>query len=202
MNLSPATIIGSGEEAVYLYYYENDRRLAMLEGRTRWECKIGKAQARSCGRVADQTRTAHARRPVLAVEVRTDASYSLESLLHSKMRALKIEGGSGDEWFMTNPDDFVKLCRSTIKSLSEIRDACSFDPNSMTYQVSELQDWGIALSHARAASEMTQNELASLSGNRQATISSIERGDETKLRTIWNVFRVLGYSAILIKDVE
>src|SRR5260370_15488187 len=39
--LVPNEIIGDGDESVYVYYQESDRRLAGLEGRSVWPCKIG-----------------------------------------------------------------------------------------------------------------------------------------------------------------
>ena len=40
----------AGSECVYLYFNPNDRRLAELEGRDVWECKIGRTS--SCDAIA------------------------------------------------------------------------------------------------------------------------------------------------------
>ena len=47
--------LGNGSECIYLYFNPNDRRLAELEGRDSWECKIGRTS--SCdaiGRILGQ----------------------------------------------------------------------------------------------------------------------------------------------------
>lgn len=199
MILTPAKIIGSGRESVYLYYYDNDRRLAKHEGRDRWECKIGKGSSRAATRVRSQVKTAEARKPVLAVEVRTDSSYSLESMIHDRLRDLKIDGHAGDEWFMTNPDEFEATCRQTLSELGTIMDVTDIDSESIVCSIEDSSDWGAALSIVRSNAGLSQTDLSLYAGIRQGTISNIERGRPVKLNTVWRLFRALGYSAILIK---
>ncbi len=42
LTIQPDKEVGTGSECVYLYFNPNDRRLAALEGRDTWECKIGR----------------------------------------------------------------------------------------------------------------------------------------------------------------
>jgi hypothetical protein len=44
--IRPDKEVGAGPECVYLYFNPNDRRLAELEGRDVWECKIGRTSSR------------------------------------------------------------------------------------------------------------------------------------------------------------
>ena len=67
---------GTGSECVYLYFNPNDRRLAELESRDCWECKIGRTS--SCdavGRILGQgIRTSLSRLPIVGLILRTDDS--------------------------------------------------------------------------------------------------------------------------------
>lgn len=44
--IRPEKEVGDGPQCVYLYFNPNDRRLAELEGRDVWECKIGRTSSR------------------------------------------------------------------------------------------------------------------------------------------------------------
>lgn len=198
MNLKPDTIIGKGSECVYLYYYDNDRCLATHEDRKRWECKIGKATGRSNRRIESQVRTERARTPIIAVEVRTDYSYSLESLLHSRMSDQKI-GESGSEWFLTNPEEFTNLCQICLDEINSIQDTCEILPDDFMVFVNDLEDWGLAISQLRNELKLSQSDLSSISNVRQGTVSKLENGHDAKLSSIWKILSTLGYSAILVK---
>jgi hypothetical protein len=45
LTIRPDKEVGAGPECVYLYFNPNDRRLAELEGRDVWECKIGRTSS-------------------------------------------------------------------------------------------------------------------------------------------------------------
>jgi hypothetical protein len=52
---APQKEIGEGPEIVYVYYNPNDRKLAELEGRTMWECKVGRTgNVDASGRITGQ----------------------------------------------------------------------------------------------------------------------------------------------------
>jgi hypothetical protein len=105
--LRPEKEVGSGTECVYLYFNPNDRRLAQLEGREVWECKIGRTgSADAISRILGQgVRTALSRLPTVGIVLRTDDSAELERALHSSLRLLEAEvpDSPGAEWFLTSP---------------------------------------------------------------------------------------------------
>jgi hypothetical protein len=105
--IRPEKEIGSGTECVYLYFNPNDRRLAELEGRTVWECKIGHTTTTDAiYRILSQgVRTALSRLPTVGLVLRTDDSAALERILHSSLRLIEAEvpDSPGTEWFMTSP---------------------------------------------------------------------------------------------------
>jgi len=194
------SIIGTGTDSVYLYYYENDRKLAEFEGRDRWECKIGEASNNALQRVRSQINTATARNPVLAVEIKTDYSYRLESLLHKFFKNFKLDDEyGGDEWFLINPEEFKNAGTEFLKTMEIIRDSCNIIPNSITYLVENYEDWSNVVSQLRCDRGLSQSQLTELSGVRQATISAIENGGDVKFSTISKLLKNLGYSIMLIK---
>jgi len=99
--------IGAGSECVYLYFNPNDRRLADLEGRDIWECKIGRTSSDDpINRVLRQgIRTALSRLPTVGLVLRTQDSAALENALHSSLRLVGAElpDSPGNEWFQTSP---------------------------------------------------------------------------------------------------
>jgi hypothetical protein len=106
-SLRPEKEVGSGIECVYLYFNPNDRRLAELEGRDVWECKIGRTSSLDAiPRILGQgVRTALSRLPTVGIVLRTDDSMELERALHSSLRLLEAEvpESPGSEWFLTSP---------------------------------------------------------------------------------------------------
>jgi hypothetical protein len=106
-SLRPEKEIGSGTECVYLYFNPNDRRLAELEGRDVWECKIGRTSSSDAiSRILGQgVRTALSRLPTVGIVLRTEDSAALEQALHSSLRLLEAEvpDSPGIEWFLTSP---------------------------------------------------------------------------------------------------
>ena len=99
--------LGSGDECVYLYFNPNDRKLAELEGREVWECKIGRTGSNDAvNRILNQgIRTALSRTPLIGLVVRTDDSIALESILHASLRlaGAEVPDSPGTEWFLTSP---------------------------------------------------------------------------------------------------
>jgi hypothetical protein len=116
---------GAGTECVYLYFNPNDRRLAELEGRDIWECKIGRTS--SCdaiNRILSQgIRTALSRLPTVGLVLRTDDSAALERALHASLRLVSAEvpDSPGDEWFITSPSRVEAWYMAYCKSLEAIR---------------------------------------------------------------------------------
>jgi hypothetical protein len=90
-----------------LYFNPNDRRLAELEGRDVWECKIGRTGSRDAiQRILGQgIRTALSRLPTVGLILRTEDSAVLESAMYSSLRLVSAEvtDSPGNEWFVTSP---------------------------------------------------------------------------------------------------
>lgn len=99
--------VGAGSECVYLYFNPNDRRLAAIEGRDVWECKIGRTGSRDAiQRILGQgIRTALSRLPTVGLVLRTEDSSALETALHSSLRLVgaEVPDSPGNEWFITSP---------------------------------------------------------------------------------------------------
>ncbi len=116
---------GTGVECVYLYFNPNDRRLAELEGRDVWECKIGRTS--SCDaihRILEQgIRTALSHLPTVGLVLRTDDSAALERALHAALRLVgaEVPDSPGDEWFVTSPTRIEAWYVSFQQSLDQIR---------------------------------------------------------------------------------
>lgn len=99
--------IGSGEESVYLYFNPNDRKLAKLENREFWECKIGRCRGSASGRIISQgVATALSHPPVVGLIIRTDDSRALENAIHASLKLANREvlDSLGTEWFYTSPE--------------------------------------------------------------------------------------------------
>ena len=60
----PLKEIGTGEETVYMYYYPAYKKLAELENRTTWPCKIGRTSRNPLTRIWTQVGTALPEKPV------------------------------------------------------------------------------------------------------------------------------------------
>jgi hypothetical protein len=116
---------GAGLECVYLYFNPNDRRLAELEGRDVWECKIGRtASFDAINRILGQgIRTALSRLPTVSLVLRTDDSAALENALHASLRLVgaEVPDSPGNEWFFTSPARVEVWYASFQTALTEIR---------------------------------------------------------------------------------
>ena len=116
--------IGVGSECVYLYFNPNDRRLAELEGRNVWECKIGRTSCDAVNRILGQgIRTALSRLPTVGLVVHTDDSSALENALHSSLRLVgaEVPDSPGNEWFITSSARVEAWYAMFEKGLAEIR---------------------------------------------------------------------------------
>ena len=111
---APELITGEGDESVYLYCYETYRRLAEIEGRRLFPCKIGRSERDPLLRVLSQSSTALPEIPTIARLFRTNDSSALEAAIHSilSLRDREVEDSPGTEWFLTSPrevDDIVRF---------------------------------------------------------------------------------------------
>lgn len=113
-------IYGSGNQWVYLYYFNNDTGDAECVFSKSysyerfycgtWRCKIGRAQQNPEKRVKDQT-SGCPESPIIGLLFRTDDCATLEKLIHGHLKLLgrHIKAAQGDEWFETNPSEVASL---------------------------------------------------------------------------------------------
>ena len=116
--------IGEGTEAVYLYFSPNDRRLAELEERDEWECKIGHTQGPVAARILGQgAKTALSHTPIVGLVIRTPDSAALERAIHAALRLAHqtVEDSPGAEWFLTSPAKVMVWYESFEQSLNHLK---------------------------------------------------------------------------------
>lgn len=103
--------LGSGEKAVYVYYYEGYKKLAELQGKNVWECKIGRTDDNPISRIINQAGTCYPELPHIAVIFYCDDSSLLEKTFHSilKMKNKWLSDAPGAEWFITSPDEIERI---------------------------------------------------------------------------------------------
>ena len=113
------TVLGKGSEFVYLYYYENDKKVAEMQGRETWDCKIGFTTDQVDRRVLSQSKTARARKPIIALVIQTDYAAYLEDAIHASLKLAECyvsEGyETGTEWFDTNPKKIIQWYEDFIR---------------------------------------------------------------------------------------
>lgn len=104
-------IIGGGKAYVYLYYLPNDKRLAELEDKSTFECKIGETVHYPDYRIWEQIKTALSDEPIIGLIIKTDVRKELEQYIHDVLKAVgrHKENALGTEWFFTNPDEVEKI---------------------------------------------------------------------------------------------
>ena len=113
--------ISEGPESIYVYYFENEKKVAKYEGRSVWECKIGKSTGDPIDRILNQSKTARHTLPIIALAIRCDDAEGTERLLHQFFRyagVWKKNEGCGEEWFLTNPER-VAACYLEIDKLAK-----------------------------------------------------------------------------------
>lgn len=107
--------VGTGTEAVYVYYLPAYRKLADTTGEASWPCKVGRSTAiRAAARIKEQFEQAP-ERPHLALLLCTEDAGRLERHLHSTLDAkgLRLTEAQGGEWFQTSPKEVLLLAHET-----------------------------------------------------------------------------------------
>jgi hypothetical protein len=99
--------IGTGDNAIYVYYYDVYFELSKLKGLSTWECKVGRTDRDPINRVLGQAGTCYPELPHIALIIKCNDSSVLEAALHNvlKMRGRWIADAPGTEWFMTTPQE-------------------------------------------------------------------------------------------------
>ncbi len=119
LDLEPEKIIGSGKQSVYLYYYPVYRRLAELEGKRVWACKIGKARNDPLIRISAQTRTALPEYPKVGLIIKTNEFGLMETTIQNilKLQGKHMQNAPGTEWFLTSPSEVETVYENNFGNL-------------------------------------------------------------------------------------
>jgi hypothetical protein len=99
--------LGTGSNAVYVYYYDVYKQLAENKGNEEWPCKIGRTDRDPIQRVIGQAGTCYPELPHIALIIYCDDSSALEVALHSilKYQDKWLKNAPGTEWFLTSPQE-------------------------------------------------------------------------------------------------
>lgn len=102
--------IGTGNQSVYVYYFDVYRRLALVNEEKEWSCKIGKTNDSPYFRILNQEKTVFPEEPVLAILIHTNNSTKYECTIHSILdfKGKKMKS-PGNEWYMTNIEEILKI---------------------------------------------------------------------------------------------
>jgi hypothetical protein len=108
-----SAVIGEGEESVSVLFNPNDQRLAELEGRDRWECRISRS--------ANNDLPLFSRHPVTGLVIRCNNAAALESALQACLSFMNAETGGvpNSGWFYTSPDAVKQWFLSFQQSLAQ-----------------------------------------------------------------------------------
>lgn len=186
--------IGDGNDYVYVYYNPNDKKLALLEGKNRWECKIGFSSTDPIERIRDQgIQTAISREPVVGLIVKTCNGYYTESLLHKRLYQYKIltENG-GDEWFLTNPEEVENiLVNDIIPESNKLVKYCE-------YNITKTKQLGEMLNLHRKKINLTMDKLSVQVDTTRDTLWRLFNDDAgLAIGTILKVIETLGLEITL-----
>ncbi|MBD2287911.1 GIY-YIG nuclease family protein [Microcystis wesenbergii FACHB-1317] len=104
---------GSGESAIYLYYFKVYQSHPDAKEENRWPCKIGRTDRDPLRRILSQSTTALPEVPHIALVMWTPFPSHWEAALHSilRLRGRSIKTAPGNEWFSTNPTEVLELIR-------------------------------------------------------------------------------------------
>lgn len=104
-------VIGQGDAAVYVYYFDAYQEKALHNGKTYWPCKIGRTDIDPLSRIYGQSRTCFPEAPHIALIIKTDDSSTLETTLHCILKSndRQLADAPGAEWFNTNPEEIKAL---------------------------------------------------------------------------------------------
>ena len=108
--------IGSGQQAVYLYYYQWDRDSAKSKGQSVWECKIGKTERLLQERLRELATDPENFK--LGLHIKTDSPKAIEDIIHNelKKRGKHLGESLRTEWFQTCPSEVEEIYNSIGES--------------------------------------------------------------------------------------
>lgn len=112
--LSEYSVLGTGSESVYLYYYKTQ-----FKDDSSYLCKIGKTRGSVESRVKSQCSTASLEQPIIGLVIKCDDCSVLERFIHTWLDFLdrSAKGVPGKEWYFTSVDE-VKRMYSMLISIT------------------------------------------------------------------------------------
>ena len=124
VDISKVKVIGSGSEAVYLYYFPTYQLFNKLCLEVPYfPCNIGKTIGDVKDRVSDQIGQQLSEKPRIALIIKTDDCEGLETKVHNELKRrgcwLDPKSGAdvvGVEWFLTNPAQVEGIVKSIYRT--------------------------------------------------------------------------------------
>ena len=179
--------IGTGTDCVYVYYNPNDKKLALMEGNDRWECKIGFSSTDPVKRIQSQGyQTSMAREPIIGLVIRTANGYYAESFIHKHLYSYRVPVKvGGDEWFLTSPAEVESIFVSNILPNKSGDIYCE-------YEISDTNDFASVLNLHRKKVNMTTENLCNKVKVSRDTLWRLFHGQKTVcLSTVFKVLNEL-----------
>ena len=85
--------------------------MSTLQGKSSWECKIGRTDVDPISRIISQAGTCYPELPHIALIINCDDSNLLEKTLHDILKLKKrwLSNSPGKEWFITSPEEVEQI---------------------------------------------------------------------------------------------
>ena len=127
-------VMGKGKSEVYVYYYPSYKELADLKGERYFRCKIGMTSRGLERRLGKPFCTDAPERRIVAIRILTDTPEDVEKYLHSALKSAgrQVKSTYGREWFMTNPEEVLKLYAGMVDLLEGDQVTCLVEPMYIT----------------------------------------------------------------------
>lgn len=109
-------IYGEGNEYVYMYWFPTYEKHAKDNSQNIWPCKIGRTERDVITRINSQCGTSSPEKPIIGIIIKTSQSARLERIFHEilKFRGKHQENAVGVEWFITSPEELLKIYFSIL----------------------------------------------------------------------------------------
>jgi hypothetical protein len=121
--------LGTGNQAVYVYYDPRMRELSEFKNEDRWDCRIGSIKNYQNVRdaVVGQTKTTFSSPPIIALVIQCDDASGLENTLRQMLTYGKMDTAGRKGWFHCNPEvvklayqSLCKLCCATCTTTQQV----------------------------------------------------------------------------------
>ena len=117
-------VIGNGDESVYVYFSDAERKLAKFEKRDWWPCKVGFTAGNLTTRILSQgPLTSMSQLPVVGLVIKTDDGHALERIIHYALGVAdaQIDDALGSEWFNTSPEKIKSWFENYALAIASLR---------------------------------------------------------------------------------